>query len=102
MAGIEGDDDLFEYLELKRKEARWKELRCKPLACTLAPQVAAMTQAAEIAREQAKPLTLLMVRIGSALIMLTWRSYNSCSRRCTCFASSARFRRLTPGTGVAP
>ncbi|CAE7774279.1 unnamed protein product [Symbiodinium sp. CCMP2456] len=34
-SGLEADDDLFEYLEIKRKE------------------VAAMTQAAEIAREQA-------------------------------------------------
>ncbi|CAE7415917.1 unnamed protein product [Symbiodinium natans] len=39
-SGLEGDDDLFEYLELKRKE------------------VAAMTQAAEIAREQATALLL--------------------------------------------
>ncbi|CAE7670787.1 LIP [Symbiodinium pilosum] len=43
--GIDGDDDLFEYLELKRKE------------------VAAMTQAAEIAREQAVHLLRLQRQV---------------------------------------
>ena len=52
LAGLEADEDLFEYLELKRKEVRM-------LGCSVMPtmprgfKVAAMTQAAEIAREQA-------------------------------------------------
>ncbi|CAE7294271.1 unnamed protein product [Symbiodinium microadriaticum] len=45
VGGLEADDDLFEYLELKRKE------------------VAAMTQAAEIAREQAVHLLRLQRQV---------------------------------------